>query len=80
MNSKDSSVHDDKPGTVVHAFGSFEGNYTEDNICLEQEENTCVDYFTFVEVDWTNFKIDSGVKMGGVIPFNRYGFPENRDL
>lgn len=35
LNSKDSIVHQDKPGTIFHAFGSYEGNYTEDNICLE---------------------------------------------
>ena len=35
VDSKDSKVHNDKPGTIIHAFGSFEGNYTEDNICLD---------------------------------------------
>ena len=28
---------------------------------------------TFMLEDWKDFDIESGIKMGGVIPFNRYG-------
>ena len=75
-NSKESVVHFDQPDTVSHAFGTFEGNYTEDTICMEHSQDTCVSGFPFMNVDWKDYKIDSGVNMGGVIPFNRFGFPD----
>jgi len=50
-NSKDSYVYPDKLGRIEHVFGTYKGNYADDNLCLEHEENTCVDSFNFLEVE-----------------------------
>lgn len=73
-NSSDSIVHNDQPGVVNFTYGSYQGNYAEDGVCMEYEEDTCIEEFPFLEIEnktATDFEVD------GVLSFNRYGLSDN---
>ena len=58
--------------------GIAEGVETTDQMCLDKDENICLVDYDFV---WANHKFEypkvKNIKVGGVIPFNRYGVSSN---
>lgn len=73
-NSRRSIVHRDKQGMVEMPDGKAEGYEATDQICLDEDENICLEDFDFL---WASKSFEypkvTDIRVGGVIPFNRYG-------
>ena len=57
---------------------SYYGNLVEDDLCLDDDADICVQNFSFYcATQSQNVKIDErNIKYDGVIPLNRNGMPE----
>jgi len=66
--------------TLVNG-GSYSGDLTQDVMCLDDDEDICIENFSFYHITGnTNLKV-SKIDYKGVIPFNKYGsvlYPNQR--
>ena len=76
--SRRSKIHTKQIDTIfMENNSSYVGNLVEDDLCLDDDEDICVQNFSFYEVtDAKNIQIGKDdLRYNGVIPFNRHGMP-----
>lgn len=52
--------------------GLIRGKDATDQLCMDENEDICLEDFDFVKADSIEYPKVKNIKMGGVIPFNRY--------
>ena len=82
FGSKKALAHPKNKGSVKMMNGGiYTGYQVEDTFCLDDEEDVCIQKFSFYEItDSENIKEDpQRLFHQGVIPFNRYGYPDREN-
>ena len=60
--------------------GSIEGAKLTDQICLDINEDTCLEDFDFIMAEEINYPKVKDTDMAGVISFNQYGTKSDPSL
>ena len=72
-NSARGILHHTQADKIEMPDGSATGFDATDQLCLDANEDICLEDFDFLKADDVNYPKVQNIKMGGVIPFNRYG-------
>lgn len=76
FKSNTALIHtDDKENITLYDNTTYEGYLVEDNLCLDSDEDICVERYQFFDVeDKINFTSDPNIKIvpDGVIPLNQF--------
>ena len=65
-------MHNQRPDSVEMPDGLITGFDATDQLCLDHAEDICLEDFDFLKAESINYPKVENLKMGGVIPFNRY--------
>ena len=72
-NSHKEVIHNDMQETVALSQGGYyKGRLVTDSICLDDDEDICIQHFTFWNILNSTMVPQGKVKCKGVIPFNMF--------